>query len=229
MDIKRLMEEADAATVAEYIGMNVVKKGQYRFIPCPGHEKRLGRSDTHIGNAVLLKNGYKCFACNTFVPTAEMVMEFTGCEKRKAYHIIAEAMGGEELYPDSGKSADIPRVRLSPEELEALKLAPTGSKTITWRTAGSNQGLEPVKEGLYELHRSDKGMYYRVIYQRAEEMLGKYEDMKLHYASPNSDMAYKVYDLLGPSFDRSVYGKLSHELERRIEICQRIMSLVSQN
>ena len=61
MDIKRLMDEADARTVAEFLGMQIVKKGKYDFIQCPGHEKRLGKPDSHIGNAVLLKNGYKCF------------------------------------------------------------------------------------------------------------------------------------------------------------------------
>ena len=83
MDIKRLMDEADARTVAEFLGMQIVKKGKYDFIQCPGHEKRLGKPDSHIGNAVLLKNGYKCFACNTFIPTAEMVMEYTGCNRQK--------------------------------------------------------------------------------------------------------------------------------------------------
>ena len=29
MDIKRLMDEADARTVAEFLGMQIVKKGKY--------------------------------------------------------------------------------------------------------------------------------------------------------------------------------------------------------
>lgn len=225
MDIKKLMEEADASVVAEHIGMNVVKKGQYLFIQCPGHEKRLGRSDTHIGNAVLLKNGYKCFACNAFVPTAEMVMEFIGCGKWEAYHIIAEAMGGEELYPDSGENEEIPKIRLSQEELDVLKLAPCSSKTIAWKTVSSKHPPQPVREGLYELYRTDRNAYYRILHERAAEMLEQYNYMKQHFAAPDSDMAYMVYDLLGPAFDRSVYGKLAREFDRRIDICVKIMSL----
>ena len=41
MDIKRLMDEADARTVAEFLGMQIVKKGKYDFIQCPGHEKKI--------------------------------------------------------------------------------------------------------------------------------------------------------------------------------------------
>ena len=61
---KLLLEEADAREVAEYIGMDVQKRGANYFVLCPGHSNRLGKEDSTIGNCVLYKNGYKCFACN---------------------------------------------------------------------------------------------------------------------------------------------------------------------
>ena len=61
---------------------------------------------------MLLKNGYKCFACNTFIPTAEMVMEYTGCNRQETYHIIAEAMGGEEFYPDEERQREKKKGRI---------------------------------------------------------------------------------------------------------------------
>ena len=227
MDIKRLMDEADARTVAEFLGMQIVKKGKYDFIQCPGHEKRLGKPDSHIGNAVLLKNGYKCFACNTFIPTAEMVMEYTGCNRQEAYHIIAEAMGGEEFYPDEGKAApDLPKLRLTPEELKALKLTSPFAVSIAYRMTGD--GKVTIKAGLYELYKSDKGAYYHIIHDRAREMFEKYVYIRDNYAQPDSLNAYKVYDLLGPAFDRSVYAKVTGELNKRIEICERILSILQK-
>lgn len=226
MDIRQLMEEADAKTVAEYLGMRIVRKGKYDFIQCPGHEQRLGRPDTHIGNAVLLKNGYKCFACNTFVPTADMVMEYTGCNKWEAYRMIADVMGGEELFPDTGQVSSLPKLRLTTEELEALKLCTPFPTAVTYRVTGN--GKTPVKDGLYELYKADQGAYYNMIRNRAKEMIAKYTRIRDLYTTSDSLNAYKIYDFLGPAFDRSVYRQVTEELNRRIEICRRIHSLFTQ-
>lgn len=226
MDIRQLMEEANAKTVAEFLGMRIVKRGKYDFIQCPGHEQRLGKSDHRIGNAVLSKNGYKCFACNTFVPTINMVMEYTDCDKKEAYRMIANAMGGEDLFPDTVRDSELPQLRLTAEELEVLKLHSPFPSVITERMTST--GKIPVKDGLYELYKADKNSYYQVIRNRAKEMIEKYQRIREQYVKPDSPNAYRVYDLLGPVFDRSVYRQVTIELDRRIEICKRIISILPE-
>lgn len=93
MDIRRLIEDCDAETVAESIGLDITTKGKYKYILCPGHQARLGKSDSHVGNAVLSERGYYCFACGCFVNTHDMVMEYMNCSSVEAYEVMAMAMG----------------------------------------------------------------------------------------------------------------------------------------
>lgn len=223
MDIKRLRAETDAETVAEYLQMEMRHKGKYTYILCPGHEKRLGRPDSTIGNAVLKENGYYCWACSTFVPTHDMVMEYTGCSSEEAYNIMAEAMGGKELYggDSSGSEINIPKYRLSQDEAKVIGLYPKMTVSLKTPTGAV------VQEGLYSLYQRNPVAYYGLIKKKALASKLRYEYCKKHYASVTSDLAYKVYDLLGSKFDHSIYKKLDRELNERIETCTRIYKIFS--
>ena len=227
MDIKKLMEDADALTIARYLGMQIVQKGRYYYIHCPGHIHRLGKADEHIGNCILTKHGYKCFACGVYVSLPNMVMEYLECDRREAYHIIAEAMGGEALYSsddeDVKKDINAPKMILSPYEAKVLMIYPYYTDSIKGEAGNT------IRTGLFELYKKNKMEYYRVIKSRAEEMYDKYSYIKKHYADHKGDKAYRLYDILGDSFDRSVYKQLSTELDERIEVCNRIKNIFSGN
>lgn len=224
MDIRKLCRETDAETVAEYLQMPMKRKGKYCYILCPGHERRLGKPDSTIGNAVLKDNGYYCWACATFVPTHEMVMEYTGCSSQEAYDIMAEAMGGKELFDGdggTGSTLNLPKCRLTSEEARIIGLYPRSSVVL------KTENGESISEGLYTLYRENPTAYYGLITKKAAASRKRYEYCKEHYGAVTSDLAYKVYDLLGSSFDHSVYKQLSRELDDRIEICERVYRIFS--
>ena len=103
-NIDALMENSDPLTVALHIGMEVVSKGRYNYIQCPGHLDYLGKYDTKISNAILTSNGYHCFACNRSVNLIDMVKEYyknylnIELDFASTLSIIAETCGGKELY-----------------------------------------------------------------------------------------------------------------------------------
>lgn len=223
MDIRKLCMEADTEVVADYIQMDTRRKGKYTYILCPGHEKRLGHPDMNIGNCVLKENGYYCWACGTFVSTHDMVMEYTGCSSDEAYTIMAEAMGGVDLFGDSeaSSSLDMPKCRLTQEEANIIGLY--SKYTVTLRTSSGQN----IQDGLYVLYRQNPAAYYGMITKQAAASKKRYEYCLEHYASATADLAYKLYDLLGSSFDHSVYKKLECELKDRIETCDRISRIFS--
>lgn len=98
IDIQRLKDAADSYTVAQFIGMEIIDKGKYKYIRCPGHLNRLGKEDKKISNAILTDYGYHCFACSCGVSVFNMVQEFLDCDFGTALRTVAEAMGGADIY-----------------------------------------------------------------------------------------------------------------------------------
>lgn len=228
MDRKRLIEECDAQSVVDYLQMECQHRGRYTFILCPGHEARLGRQDTKMGNAILKKNGYYCYACNTFVTTHDMIMEYLDCSSDEAYRIMAEAMGGVELYAGDSKKPELnlPKYRLTQEECEVIGLYPKFSPTIA--TVQTTGGEKHIQDGLYILWQRNPDAYFGLIVKRAKEMRKKYQYLKTHYASAKADLAYQIYDILGECFDHSVYKTMDRVLAERIEICNKIITIFSK-
>lgn len=232
MNIRKLVREADAGTVAEHIGMELKIKGSAESrrvnILCPGHEARLNKPDVHYGNAILLRDGYECYACGVRVKTKDMVMEYLGCSSSEAYIIMAEAMGGVELFEDSADELQqeiIPDLRLSEHEANVLKLWPKFRCIVAVKK--DKEGTFPIQDGLYILYKSNPYRYYRLIVQRAEEMLQNYEYCMRHFSSVNSDLAYVLYDLQGEGFDHSIFYRIKKELDERIDICKKIINIFS--
>lgn len=137
-DKDRLLEEANAQMVAEYLGMEMRYKGNNIQIKCPGHFKRLGKEDNNFGSCVLTEKGYHCFACHKTVNLINMVIEFENLEEKtddeskndifnEALGIIGDALGGREIYMISGQTeiAEERTKALSVEDLSLLGLKST--------------------------------------------------------------------------------------------------------
>lgn len=122
IDKDLLLAEVNAIKIAEYIGMTVVKRGDNYFIPCPGHQKRIGKEDTNIGNCVLYENGYLCYSCDPgkIHDVFDMVQEFTGCSFPEALQTIAEFYGGEEVF--ASNSPIVEKLTLSDKDLKLIGL-----------------------------------------------------------------------------------------------------------
>lgn len=224
MDIRQLIDECNAEDVAEYLQMQIVRKGSRNYIACPGHEARLGKPDLHIGNAELKTKGYTCYACHEFVSTHDMVMEVTGCSSEEAYNIMADAMG-YKLDGNSAYSADIPRLRLTKEEATVIGIYPRFREPAIQKQGAV--GMVTIYDGLFELYKVNPGMYYQIITEKAREAREKYLYYRTHYATPKADLAYQIYDLLGDHFDNSVYASMERELTTRIETCEKIINIFS--
>lgn len=226
MDIGRLIQETDAETVAEYLQMDIERKGKSNYILCPGHVERLGKPDFHFGNAVLKRHGYECYACHEFVNTHDMVMEVTGCSSEEAYNIMAAAMGFEPCGPDMNQDEALPRLKLMRQEAEVIGLYPRFREIAVQKS--NKNGVIVIHDGLFTLYKQNPDLYYKIIVNKAAESCDRYRYCKQHYASVNSDMAYVLYDLLGEKFDNSIYASMDRELNDRIKICQKIINIFSK-
>lgn len=225
MNRETLIQSSDAEVVADYILLNVVNKGKYSFILCPGHLARLGKPDLNIGNAYLKDGGYFCHACGVFVNTHDMVMEVTGCSYDEAYNIIADAMNYE--LSEECQNENIPKLRLTKEEANIIGLYPRFNEIVVQKRNANNNLT--IRDGLFALYQSNPKMYFQIIVDKAETALKRYLHCKQHCSTSESDMAYIVYDLLGEKFDNSVYPKLLRELDNRIEICKKIIKIFHRN
>lgn len=56
-DGERILSDADTVDVAEYIGLDVIRRGKNNLIKCPGHLKRLHREDNNFGSCILTDHG----------------------------------------------------------------------------------------------------------------------------------------------------------------------------
>lgn len=172
ISIDELYEIIDAASVADYIGIEVVKRGANLCIRCPGHEKRLGKPDNNIGNAVLTQRGYRCFACDTFVNMVNMVREHQDCNYWDAVNIIAKAAGYDTV---ASSKADINRHPLSYLQCNTL-------------------GLK--HQFLQRLYKDSQKDYKDLVLKNAEEMLRTYKRILDAYCARDSSKAHLTYELL---------------------------------
>lgn len=195
MDIKAINDCSTAYEVARYIGIEMEQKGNYTMIRCPGHRLRLGKDDGKIGNAWLTKHGYTCKACNVFVNTHDMVMEFLNCDSHEAYITMANAMGRPDLIDaENAVQVELPKIKLSKDELKYLKLNPK----------------------ILDLFYIDKWSYYNTIHQRAIQMLEKYQKLINLYGA-NGTKQYEFSELMGDHYDKTQLTDLNKELTIRID------------
>jgi hypothetical protein len=211
IDKELLLEEADAITVAEYLGMEMQKKGSNIFICCPGHEKRLGKPDTRISNCVLVEKGYKCFACNKYVGVIDMVMEYTGCSYPEALTIVADACGGVALYDSDEKHVVFDKLPLSMSDMELLGLKPRIQEYPVLNASDQEFEIEDYlcrcvdgeflmyekrfRPSLNKMYRDNRRGYNILIAAKAKEAISKYEAAIEAYCSKDASKANLIFDI----------------------------------
>ena len=122
-NIDLLKDEAEILPVVKYVGIKMKKIGKRYYIQCPKHEEELGKVDQNLGNCLLYRKRYRCFACGASENAIDMVMSYTGCSLPEALGIVGDALGGRERYILQGK-INTTRPLLSTEELQAINLHP---------------------------------------------------------------------------------------------------------
>ena len=237
-NLELLREEATGIVVAEYIGMDIRRKGAYNFILCPGHIKVLGRRDNTISNCVLTNKGYKCFSCGQTKDVFEMVSEYYEFELNQKLSfmevcgIIGDALGGRHLYWISGENKPIIRIsKLSPDDYEIIGLNPSYkiNKIINSgfdKEEALKNHLNPIKSkesdnsyvyvknenlSLQTLSIKSPELYRNIILKYSEAAMKKYEKMQNMFGSRNASHVEELF-VFGNN------GKISDELILNLKI-----------
>lgn len=208
-DKEKIMSDADSYQIAQALGMDTRRKGNYVFIRCPGHADRIGHEDTKIGNAYLTPKGYHCCACGITVNAIKMVMEYTNCSYAEALEQIAEINGGKEQYYDEEKMNSsrnknrkrkntVPKM-ISYEDQRMIGLNPDYKKTCfpvsysdvpkkgykrnekRGRTCYlKNSFASELQMSLTKLYREDYDTYCGLVVLKCLETIDRYEFVRDH-------------------------------------------------
>lgn len=243
IDLKSLLEKADAREVAENIGMQVVKKGSCYCVSCPGHLNRLGKVDKNLGNAVINKKGYHCFACNVSVGIINMVVEYTGCSVREAIFMVADMYGGADAFSDD-EVKRIKRPSLSTRDMELIGLVNFHGRSIRNQSdvepECSNGRYAVKKNGKYtvyysdgwsinRLYQKDKRAYKTLVANKAKETMEKYQKLISEFCSPDAKNSYVIFELFNVNgyIPPNVFKELKIECEARYDRAKTIYQTYS--
>lgn len=234
-DLDKLRDEVNALDVAEYIGMEIYKRGSRNYIYCPGHEARLGTPDRTADNCLLRDKGYHCFACNASVDTFDMIVEYCGCTLYEAFGIAADSAGGRHLF-QSGKDGEEPKVLpISKKDLELIGLSSRKRRVKTIIGSGymeredcisvkslsdSDDQLDDyylyykLKEvdTLHVLYCEDPDLFKEIIVKKAEEAIKKYKFMMDEFCNADSELSYATNFLMGRDADDLLDGEFLYSL-----------------
>lgn len=162
-DEERILEDANAVSVAEYLGMEIRRSASRYQIYCPGHLNRLGKEDKKMGSCFLTPKGYHCYACDKTVSLPNMVMEVEGCDYKEALGIIADSLGGRDHYVLSGKKEFVEETeKILPEE--DLKIIGLRSVISIDTACGFYETKEEIEEINNRNRESDDEELRRKIY-----------------------------------------------------------------
>lgn len=244
IDIEMLIDSLDAETVAKYIGMDIVYKGKYKFILCPGHEQRTGHPDNNATNCILTAKGYHCFGCNKTVRMTDMVMEYTGLNFKDSIMLLAEIAGGAKLFEsnervESNSSIKLP---LSAEELKTIGLSYSTQNCFFVNKSDnidyddtehlySIEGNEVILNdkaakgmSLTLLYKNNKKAYNRLIYNKAVEAIKIYDKALEAYGSRAGSGAKRVFNLFeeDESLSSEVFTGIKNALKKKKQIALKI-------
>lgn len=240
IDKDALAAEANCIEVARYIGIDVQQRGANYFMLCPGHEARLGKPDTKIGNCVVYPDGYVCFACNPNkkFDVFQMVQEYLNCNFVEALKTVASLYGGEDAYKTNQK---VEKLTLSTEDLKLIGLKP--SVKVSCPINGSKQHFEPPEgtfiekkfdeyllevapssASLLTLKKENEGAFNFLIKERARLSAIKYKKALENCGTRNSPNANLVFDLFNENggVDDAVFYGIQNALKKKILRCKEI-------
>lgn len=190
---------ANPCEVASYLGIETRKSGAHTFIRCPMHEQTIGKADSKIGNCVLTKRGFKCFACGAFGDVFDLITAHEGCSYPEALKIVGDMYGGADGFLDqSGFANRKSRHSLSAEDLSLIGLSSVfipeksdDGKLLYNVSSKKEEETEKVgcvkRRGEYLLYQKGERMtlqklqdeypkaYYSLIERKAEEAVAKYQ------------------------------------------------------
>lgn len=220
-DTDSLIQSATPQTVAEAIGLSIVRKGSHTYCECPSHEKRLGKKDSNVSNCVLTAHGYHCFSCGAKGDVIQMVMDYCNMPFVKAAELVSSITGGNYTLEEE----TVKKQPFSADELTLIGLTSianpdgdTGKEILgTSRFRPENRcffrrGDEYViyasekKITLTQLYTESEDIYYTLIEKNAEIALKKYKELLDAFVNRGGETFEKIYNSL--TIDGKVNGAL---------------------
>lgn len=247
-DKRRLLEEATGFSVAEYLGMDVVKRGKYYFIQCPGHMKQMGKYDRVKSNCILTNKGYKCYACGAEGNVITMVQEYyeyilgTPIPFAEVLGIIGDSLGGRKQFLISGEEVNVQQIHLSKQDYELIGLSQTYyfdeivnatrnktddtllyKKSKDFETSGIYLVYEKGKISMVTLMNECPELYLSLIRQYSKTAAQKYKRLINDYCNRDSSKVreLKEYSENGIIEDEILIGlrkRFTEKYNRAMEI-----------
>ena len=232
-----ILAVADAITVAQYLGIEMVTKGGRTFIRCPGHFKTIGRTDNNINNCILDSKGYHCFACGDHGDVITLVQNYIDCTFLEAVKIVTNLYGGSQSFKNKEKlrlnilsSADLSLIGLNPvhnpEVSDAGRLVYNTSIVKQAETDVTNCAhkhreyvvyRKTARPSLQELYDTDRRSYYALIERKAKEAAYKYKQALADYGSIRGKKAKEIMDVFqtSPEVTNDIFKGIRNELKRK--------------
>ncbi|NLS45834.1 MAG: hypothetical protein GX969_08885 [Firmicutes bacterium] len=246
-NLDSLREEADALSVAEYIGMDIFSNGSRHYIYCPGHEERLGKPDRKADNCVLTKRGYRCFACGVWKDVFEMVMEFMGCGLHEAFGIVGDACGGRHYFIEKGdknskepevlpiKRCDLELIGLNSRRKRVNSIIGSGFKErqdcINVKALGETDQFDDYylyytredADTLYSLYKEDPQLFKQLILTKATYAAIEYKNMMDLVCKGKSPLSAIVDIAMGREVDNEFLYQLRNVYKEKYNRCREII------
>lgn len=189
-DIRRLKNEADIATVIQFCGIPVSRKGSANFIPCPLPK----HDDLHPTNCYY-KDGWNnvyCTACGATVMAIDLIMYTLGYEYGEACDLLWELEGKPDWYhakrgkkkerhfnlnPDDAKFIGVhyPSRIMCPIREQSTK--PERSSNITTELSGIDSYLVCQVVNLSWRDFMNQDEYVKLVRNKAAEKGNKYVEI----------------------------------------------------
>lgn len=218
IDAESLQKVAEIGTVAEHLGLEVIKKGSKKCIRCPDHPRTIGKVDNNIGNCVLSHNKYRCYSCGSFGGVFDLVMSVTSCSFTDALQFVASIYGGEKAFESERPQREI----LSSAELALIGLSGSYDSNTsdegrllfncslvkypdTDKVGCVHKHKEFVlyakrpRKTLLSLYEEDPLAYYSLIADKAKEAVEKYSSALTDYSYPDGNRVKEIEALFRSS------------------------------
>lgn len=198
IDKERLLEDVDALTVCETLGIQTETHGSTIYCECTSGLHK----ETKINHCKLFSNGCYCFTCNNRKDTVSIVMDYykNNLGKpiifKKALELILSCVPAEQRnnYIISGKyrptpaAEDILGFKLKEDELNCLNLTSKSISLIVQKINGNYQDRSGKmtylkKKDISSINKLKKKWLINLLIRKANEMIFVYEEIAKKYQS----------------------------------------------
>lgn len=170
----RLKADADCRCVAEFIGMR--RHGQFCECVSGLH------TETQLNHCAIYKDRIHCFSCGDNQDVFGMVRGYyanilgSPIGMQDALRIVGDALGGHEMYMESGTVANTAeQLPFTKEELSLIGLSDPKSGGLT----------------MGALYREDKALYMTMVQENARQTLVRIEELKGRLGSSDFEVALR--------------------------------------